>query len=345
MDENLIRYTAGTNMPLYYPKGSVAPSPGNLPVPQQYSGGVVYSSVGGCGCGNDMKTIQMAQIQNNDSDCGCNDYSLLTGNTGIGTLLTANPNLDGTGTLATVITAAANGTKVRSVTIKATEAVKAGMVRLFIKKAGVATTLIMEIPIPECPVLAATPTPPPVLPVFELRIACNIELRSGYSLMASTQSAYHFNVIAEGLDYAYPASLPDTCCNFLQNTTNNGIGGVNTANSNLNGTGTIANIYTAGAAGSSMNGSKIKMIKIKALQNTHDGMVRLFISNDSGTTYFLYKEICIPESVPSAYQPSFEYTINECFYLKNGYIIAASTERAEAFAITIEGDDWKYPIS
>lgn len=301
---------------------------------------------GGCGCSGNSNMGSQIQMPYNDKGCSvCNDYSLLTANTGIGTLSTANPNLDGSGTLATVLTAGANGTRIRSITIKATEPIKTGMVRLFVKKAGVGTTLYMEIPIPECPMLAATPTPAPILPMFEMRIMCDLELQNGYSLMASTQNAATFNIIAEGLNYAYPSTLPDTCCNFLQNTTNNGLGGITVANTNLDGSGTIVDIYTAGAAASAANGSKLVTIKIKALQNTHEGMVRLFISNDSGTTYYLYKEICIPETVPSAYTPSFEYTINDCFYLANGYIIAASTEKAEAFAITIEGDDWKYPIS
>ncbi len=59
-----------------------------------------------------------------------------TANTGMATISTANANLDGTGTLATVLTASANGTFIKSVIVEAKGTVNIGMVRLFVKSPG-----------------------------------------------------------------------------------------------------------------------------------------------------------------------------------------------------------------
>ena len=57
-----------------------------------------------------------------------------TPNTGLATINTANSNVDGSGTLGTVLTADANkkGTFIKSVTVKASTDTAQGMVRLFI---------------------------------------------------------------------------------------------------------------------------------------------------------------------------------------------------------------------
>jgi hypothetical protein len=102
-----------------------------------------------------------------NSVCGCNDYSLLTANTGIAQVDTANAFVNGNGTIATVLTAAAKGTIVRSVIIKAIQPVTMGMVRLFVQGSG-ETSLYKEIPVTVTPALNATPTPAPILPMFEV---------------------------------------------------------------------------------------------------------------------------------------------------------------------------------
>ena len=66
------------------------------------------------------------------TNCDCNENSLVTANTGFATVATANSGLDGKGTLATVLTGAANGTMVKSVIVKAIAPTLQGMVRLFI---------------------------------------------------------------------------------------------------------------------------------------------------------------------------------------------------------------------
>src|ERR1044072_965439 len=124
------------------------------------------------------------------------EETLYTANTGCVSISTANTNLDGTGTLGTVLTAGSNGTLVKSVTIKAQTNTTQGMVRLFITGGG-ATQLIAEI---EIPAITKSGTDPS----FEIHMPTNYSLESGYVLKASTQVAEAFNVIAEGLDWTYP---------------------------------------------------------------------------------------------------------------------------------------------
>ena len=75
-------------------------------------------------------------------------YNVLTANTGIATISAANPNLDGSGSVQLVLTAADNGTLVKSVIIKAVNPVLTGMVRLFIRPSGGSLELYKEVPIP-----------------------------------------------------------------------------------------------------------------------------------------------------------------------------------------------------
>ena len=93
---------------------------------------------------------------------GCNDYSLFTANTQITTISTANYNLDGSGTVAAVLTAGAKGTIVKSITIKAKGPVTQGMVRLYVGTSNAsAISLYKEVPVSTTPMLASTPTPAP----------------------------------------------------------------------------------------------------------------------------------------------------------------------------------------
>ena len=61
------------------------------------------------------------------------------------------------------------------------------------------------------------------------------------------------------------------------------VGQVTTANTNRDGTGTIATIFTAGSSG-----SRIEMVEIQATVTTTAGMVRLFIHD--GTNARLLRE-------------------------------------------------------
>ncbi|MBL7718855.1 MAG: hypothetical protein JNL72_08470 [Flavipsychrobacter sp.] len=280
------------------------------------------------------------------AECGCNDYSLLAAKTGIANLSIANPNLDGTGALVTVLTAGpTDGTRIKSIIIKAAQPTKTGMVRLFIRNAaGSRTTLYREIPLSENPMLTATPTPTPILPMIEVDLMDGLELEPNASLLASTQNAEKINVIAEAVSWDYPSTLPDTCCNFKQSRAMIGNGTASVANTNLDGSGTIVTLFTAPAAATA-NGALIKSITLSALQSTHEGMVRLFISPPGSPTFSLWMEINVPETTQSGFQPSYKQVFKEDFCLEAEYVIGASTHLAESFAITVEGNSWTYPIS
>lgn len=255
-----------------------------------------------------------------------------TANTGMTTISTANANLDGTGTLGTVLTAAANGTLIKSVTIKAQVSTTQGMVRLFIYD-GTNTRLVEEIEIP-----AVTKAAPDHS--FEITIQCNFRLKSGYALKASTQNAEAFNVIAQGADWGYYAtSVRPESTNYTANT---GVVQVSAANSNLDGTGTLGTVLTASASGSGWKGCRIESVTIKATVNTTPGMVRLYIYD--GTNTKLLTEIEVQAITKSSVVSSFSRTINLFkFELQPGYALKASTQNAENFVITAEGLDWKYP--
>jgi len=119
----------------------------------------------------------------------------ITPKVGMVQISTANTNLDGTGTIGTAITGAANGTRINRVDIKAIVTTTAGMIRLFISD-GTNHRLWKEVPVtaitPSATVAAfsaeVVPTEPLVLP-------------SGYSLRAATHNAETFNVIAHAGDY------------------------------------------------------------------------------------------------------------------------------------------------
>lgn len=255
-----------------------------------------------------------------------------TANTGMVTISTANSNLDGTGTLGTLITGASNGTLVKSVTFKATGNTTQGMLRLFIYD-GTNTRLVDEITVP-------TVTKSGQDHSFETTIQCNYRLKSGYLLKVSTQNAESFNVIANASNWAYySTSVRPESTNYTANT---GIALISTANSNLDGTGTIVNILTAGASGSGWKGCEIQSVVINAIVNTTFGMVRLYVYD--GTNIKLLTEIEVPAVTKSATSPAFSKTLTlDKFELQAGYSIQASTQNAESFAITIEGLDWKYP--
>lgn len=119
---------------------------------------------------------------------------------GIGQVATANTNLDGTGTLATILTAGASGSRIDAINLKAVATTTAGMIRLFIHD-GTNARLLTELP-----VLALTPSA--TLPSWEAQITTNnmsqilpIILPTGYSLRASTHNTETFNVIAIGGDF------------------------------------------------------------------------------------------------------------------------------------------------
>lgn len=119
---------------------------------------------------------------------------------GVGQVSVANTNRDGTGTIGTIFTAGASGSRIDAIDLKAVGTTTAGMIRLFIHD-GANARLLTEVP-----VIAITPSG--TLPSWETQLNTNtmtqvlpLILPTGYSLRASTHNAETFNVIAIGGDF------------------------------------------------------------------------------------------------------------------------------------------------
>jgi hypothetical protein len=112
----------------------------------------------------------------------------------LGQVSAANTNRDGTGTIVTIITGAATGTRVVEVVIDATVTTTAGMVRLYLHD-GTNTRMFDEIPV------TATTVSASVAAFRASRTYDNLVLPSAsWSLRASTHNAEAINVIALGAD-------------------------------------------------------------------------------------------------------------------------------------------------
>jgi hypothetical protein len=119
-------------------------------------------------------------------------------------------------------------------------------------------------------------------------------------------------------------------------TPNLGRGFIDTGNANLDGTGTVVIVLTAGA-----NGTRVHRIVVKAITTTTAGMVRLFLKSGS---YSLYKEIPVSAIIPSATVEAFSYTLElpneDAILLPTGYTIEAATENSDWFYVFAEGADY-----
>jgi len=253
-------------------------------------------------------------------------------NMGIGAISTANTNLDGTGTMTSILTASSNGTLIRTITIKALGDTTNGMVRFFIYN-GTNKRLISEVEIPPVIKSATDPT-------FGITIPVNFALKAGWVLYASTEKAETFNIIAEGLNWGYyTSSVRYESTKLYALSYGNTI---STANSNLNGTGTIYNVLGGGSLSS---GIMIQSLNIKALVNTTPGMVRLFIYN--GSTTLLFMEIPVPAITKSATAHSFSQLVKlglgDFALPGSSYSIYATTEKGESFSVTAQSLNWGYP--
>ena len=119
---------------------------------------------------------------------------------GVGQVSVANTNRDGTGTIATVFSAGASGSRIDAINLKAVGTTTTGMIRLFIHD-GANARLLTEVPV-------TTITPSGTLPSWEAQLNTNtmtqvlpLVLPTGYSLRAATNNAETFNVIALGGDF------------------------------------------------------------------------------------------------------------------------------------------------
>lgn len=121
-----------------------------------------------------------------------------------------------------------------------------------------------------------------------------------------------------------------------------GLVAISTANTALDGTGTVGTVLTAGASG-----TRIDRISIKAKNTTSAGMIRLFLHD--GSAYHLWREVSVAAITPSATVAAYEASMSsnnamDIGYLPltipTGYSLRASTEKAEPFEIAAFGGDF-----
>lgn len=113
----------------------------------------------------------------------------------VATISTANTNRDGTGTITSVFTAGANGSRVERIEIKANATTTAGMVRLFRKKGAGAWKLWREYTVG-----AITPSAS-VASFSALDDVIAEILSSDIQIGASTHNAEGFEVHTSGGDF------------------------------------------------------------------------------------------------------------------------------------------------
>jgi hypothetical protein len=250
-------------------------------------------------------------------------------NTGYTTISTPNSSLTGSGTLGTVISASADGTMIKSVIIKAQGDTSPGMVRLFISDGG-NNQLIQEIQVPDNRVSSTGISFCAIIPM-------NYCLKSGSTLMASTENGDTFNIIAFGMDWSFTSGkIRDDRSIYVAATSG---ATLSVANPYLDGSGTIETVLTAG-----LNGCKISNIILKGQSSSSLGMIRLFIFDGGAGQPILFWESPVSEIFCSATEPSFFAEImNDELFLMNGYSIMASTEISDRFTIMVEGMNWYYP--
>lgn len=99
------------------------------------------------------------------------------------------------GTLVTIVTAGASGSRIDTIRIIASATVTAGVVRLWIDD-GTNKRLFKEVMVP-----ATTPSTSVETFTQDLSFPDGFVLPTGWSLKASTHNAENFNVIARGGDF------------------------------------------------------------------------------------------------------------------------------------------------
>ena len=124
-------------------------------------------------------------VQNTDPVFG------LTPVIGQASIATANTNRDGTGTIGTLLTGSANGTRVDFCVIKSIVTTTAGMIRFYIDD-GAGNIYLWD----ELVVTAITASG--TVAAFRGVIQLGFQLPSGYILKASTQNAETFRCFVHG---------------------------------------------------------------------------------------------------------------------------------------------------
>lgn len=120
-------------------------------------------------------------------------------------------------------------------------------------------------------------------------------------------------------------------------TANIGQAVISTANSNINGTGTIATLITGAS-----NGTLVKKITIQARGTTTKGMIRFYVYNPYNTTYYIIDETHVPAVIQSGTQQAWSITYDVDYDIQSTLSLAVSTQNAETFVVTAEGLDFAY---
>lgn len=110
-------------------------------------------------------------------------------------IATANAGRDGTGTIGTLISAAANGTRVDDIYICATGTTTTGMIRFYLHDGSTARMLF------EVSVTAITPSA--TVQAFNSQLKdLGLIIKTGHSLRVSTEKAESFNIsVTRGGDF------------------------------------------------------------------------------------------------------------------------------------------------
>ncbi len=119
-----------------------------------------------------------------------------------------------------------------------------------------------------------------------------------------------------------------------------GLAEIDTANANLNGTGAIEEVVDGQS-----DGIRIDQIEVKAREATTAGMVRLFLSFDSGVTWTLWREVPVADVTPSGTIQAFRGVLDLTTVLNDPPLnlpdatvrLGAATENAEEFNVYARG--------
>ena len=111
---------------------------------------------------------------------------------------------------------------------------------------------------------------------------------------------------------------------------------VSAANTNRDGTGSIITVLTGVAAG-----TKVFEVDVQMTVTSTAGMVRLFLSSDTGTTWKLFDEVAIAAATVSASvkgtRVATQYT--NLILPSASWVLGAATHNAEASVVTALGGD------
>lgn len=110
------------------------------------------------------------------------------------------------------------------------------------------------------------------------------------------------------------------------------------ANTNRDGTGTIATLFTAGASG-----SRAERVRISAAGTTTAGVVRIYVHDGSNAR--LIREVLVPAITPSTTIEAFSADVDfsgpdQVLVLPTGYSLRVSTHNAETFNCFCFGGDF-----